>query len=498
MIKAIVLVRTSTVRQEIDSQIEEVIKYALSDGYSIDEITVIGGAGSSAIKLDERYMENINRVYDLINCTPSIECVYAWAIDRIGRKEELLMNFKNFLISKRVNLKIKNPSLHLLEKDGYVNAGAELAFSLFSTMAKQEIEQKKERFKRAKIRNHKEGKFNGGAETRFGYAVENGYFVVNKEEADIVRLIYEEYATGNYSMQKLATELNKRGIRHRDKPMTLDFLHNVLNDKTYIGESNKMPILDKGLYDKVAQIRANQTSTLLSKESKTIHLATKLLKCKECGSNYIANFDRYVCYKHRFSKRFPEACDNDLTIRIDLLDSLLWEIAFDLHKKYLSVVDEAKVEELDREIAVLGQKQYEIINKIEFLKVRKERVANLYLDGITNDEQYNNAINKIKIELAYCNDETERYAKQIEKYRDMADMLRHPEKQVPLEITEQADKKQIVNKHISEVYIWREERMVRISINGYIDLLYNPYSKKKTDYNIFCLKSGRWVGKGRY
>ena len=91
MKKAVILVRTSTVRQEIDSQIEEVIKYAMADGYKADDLEVIGNAGSSAIKLDERYLENIQKVYRVIETTPTIECVYAWAIDRIGRREELLM-----------------------------------------------------------------------------------------------------------------------------------------------------------------------------------------------------------------------------------------------------------------------------------------------------------------------------------------------------------------------------------------------------------------------
>ena len=475
MKKAVIIVRTSTVRQEIDSQREEVIKYAMADGYSLDELEVIGDAGSSAIKLDERYLENIQKVYRVIETTPTIECVYAWAIDRIGRKEELLMNFKNFLINKKINLKIKNPSLYLLEPDGRVNSGAELAFSLFATMAKQEMEQKKERFKRAKTRNQKEGKFNGGAETRFGYSVENGYFVVNKEEADIVRLVFEEYSTGNYSMQKLCDELNSRGIRHRGKLFNVAFLHHVLKERTYIGEGNKPVILDIRLYDKCEQIRNNQTSTLLSKESKTVHLATKLLKCKDCGTNYMANFDRYVCYKHRFAKRFTDTCSNDHTIRIDVLDNLLWDVAYEMHKEYLSKVDDAKLEELDKEMFIHSQKILEVGNKIEGLIARKERVVELYTDGETTKEQYKKAIEKIKTDLANYNQQLDAYNERTEVLREMAFKIKHPELNNEINVTTMEDKKAIVNKHIKSVYIERYEKTgTKIIINDTINYLYRP------------------------
>ena len=475
MKKAVIIVRTSTVRQEIDSQREEVIKYAMADGYSLDELEVIGDAGSSAIKLDERYLENIQKVYRVIETTPTIECVYAWAIDRIGRREELLMTFKNFLIAKKVNLKIKNPSLYLLEADGRVNSGAELAFSLFATMAKQEMEQKKERFKRAKARNTKEGKFNGGAETRFGYSVENGYFVVNKEEADIVRLVFREYSTGNYSMQKLADELNSRGIRQRGRLFNVPVIHKILKTTDYIGNGNKPQIVDSRMYNQCEHIRNNQTSTLLSKESKTIHLATKLLKCKDCGTNYMANFDRYVCYKHRFAKRFTDTCSNDHTIRIDILDNLLWDVAYEMHKEYLSKVDDAKLEELDQEMFIHSQKILEVGNKIEGLIARKERVVELYTDGETSKEQYKKAIEKIKTDLANYNQQMDAYNERTEVLRELAFKIKHPELNTEINVTTQEDKKAIVNKQIKSVYIERYEKSgTKIIINDTINYLYRP------------------------
>ena len=180
MKKAIIIIRESTKAQEIDSQKQDIINYAIKDGYSLEEILIIGEAGASAIKLDEAYLKNMQKVYNTIDDpNNSIECVYAWAIDRIGRNEEVLHKLKNYLVEKKIQLIIKKPSLKLLEDDGSVNSGVELAFSLFATMSKQEMEMKVARFKRGKRRNAEEMKFNGGWCTKFGYKVDsNGYIKI--------------------------------------------------------------------------------------------------------------------------------------------------------------------------------------------------------------------------------------------------------------------------------------------------------------------------------
>ena len=476
MKKVIVIIRESTIRQEIESQKDEMLKYVLSEGYTGSEIEFVGGSGLSALKLDDQYLRALKKVYSLIEENPSIECVFAWAIDRIGRNEEVLMNFKNFLISKKINLRIKNPNLSLLNDDGTINYGMELAFSLFSTMSKQEMEQKKERFKRAKSRNTKEGKFNGGAETRFGYGVENGYFVVNKEEADIVRLIFNEYSSGNYSMQKLSDELNSRGIRNRGKLLNVPFIHKVLITTDYIGEGNKAAILDKELFNKCEKIRNNQKSTLLTKESKTVHLATKILKCKDCGTNYMANFDRYVCYKHRFSKRFTDTCSNNLTIIIDVLDNLLWDISYKMHKEYLSIIDEDKVNEVSQKIEILEQKINEAENKLEKMKVRKQRIVTLYTDGITDTATYNQAMNKYNADVLTNKAELDSLLEQLVIAKDTIKYLNNPVTDIT--ISSDADKKAIVNKHIKELYIERVGSATKIVVNG-ISYLYNPRKNKK-------------------
>ncbi len=90
MKKAICIIRTSTDRQHIEEQTAEVLQMAKADGFTDEDIEVIGKCGASAIKLDEAYMENLKLLYKRLE-SGDIDCVYAWAIDRIGRDEVTIL-----------------------------------------------------------------------------------------------------------------------------------------------------------------------------------------------------------------------------------------------------------------------------------------------------------------------------------------------------------------------------------------------------------------------
>lgn len=254
--KDIILIRTSTLRQEVEEQLKEIIEYR--NGYSNNEYIIIGGKGASAINLDEQYMFNMNQVFSLIE-KGGIECIYAWSIDRIGRNEELLMRFKNKLIEKKVQLRIKNPSLYLLNDDGTVNSGMEIAFSLFATMSKQEMEIKKERFKRSKKRNKELGRYNGG-KVKFGYAVDaGGYFIPSETNAPYVKEIFDTYAFSPVSIKWISRKMAERGIFNNNERVVESLITRMLKDEGYIGKTYYPRLVDDATFyavqDKLKEFR---------------------------------------------------------------------------------------------------------------------------------------------------------------------------------------------------------------------------------------------------
>ena len=264
MAKAILLVRVSTTKQEIETQTRELVEYAKADGFKEKDLIIIEGVGASAIKLNDIYLQEMDELYKTID-TNDIEAVYAWEISRIGRNEVILMRFKNHLIERKIQLVIKNPSLRLLNNDGSVNKGVELAFSLFATMSKQEMEVKKERFQRAKERNKAEGKYNGG-KIKLGYCLDDtNHFIVDEEKAKIVRDIFQWYVDG-MSLKKIFEKLVEMGIYKS----ILNFKTGgkrvgiLLKDRVYIGEGYPQ-IVDEDTFNKAQEMMGNRNKWHSSK-----------------------------------------------------------------------------------------------------------------------------------------------------------------------------------------------------------------------------------------
>lgn len=286
MAKAILLVRVSTTRQEIETQTQELVDYAIADGWKQKDLIIIEGVGASAIKLNDIYLHEMEQLYKTIE-ENEIGAVYAWEISRIGRNEEILMKFKNFLIKHNVQLVIKNPSLRLLNADGSVNAGVELAFSLFATMSKQEMELKQERFRRAKERNKAEGKFNGGI-IKFGYKLDkNKYFIIDEEKAQVVRNIFEWFVNDGLSQTKIHDRLLDMGIfkgkdlfTYRGKRIGV-----ILRDKAYIGEGIYPRIVSDDIFKLANEKIANRHKGHISKN---IFYCNGLIKDTTTGATLVA------------------------------------------------------------------------------------------------------------------------------------------------------------------------------------------------------------------
>jgi site-specific DNA recombinase len=91
-----------------------------------------------------------------------------------------------------------------------------------------------ERTKGGRIATAKENKYAGGAPA-YGYRVQNGAIVVDKQQAQIVKRIFQEYVEGK-TPYKIAHMLNRAGIPTKTgKAWTVVQVMNILNNETYTG-----------------------------------------------------------------------------------------------------------------------------------------------------------------------------------------------------------------------------------------------------------------------
>lgn len=367
--KCILLVRVSTIKQEVETQKKELKKLALSDGYTEEDILIIEGVGSSAIKLNSIYEQQMKELYNTIE-EGNISSVYAWEISRIGRKEEILMQFKNFLIEKGVQLVIKTPSLRLLNTDGTVNTGVELTFSLFATMAKQEMSLKIERFKRSKERNKIEGKFNGGKIT-IGYKLDsNKHYIIDEENAKIVRDIFKLYINGK-SGKEIFKYLEEIDFFRRNgrRPITTKAIRNMLKDTSYIGKKSHPQIISKEIFEKANEILRQRTKPHISKN---VYFGKGILidnKTKHKFTSCLSNVEYSV-----------KTSEGKKSLNMNVIDFICLNSANELYYLYQekkNVTDKIEAEhKIENNKLLINQK----LKQIELLKKKMDNAFSMHID----------------------------------------------------------------------------------------------------------------------
>lgn len=129
-----------------------------------------------------------------------------------------------------------NPSFKLLKTDGTIDESANVIFSLFVSMAENEGYLRKQRFKRGKAKLLAQYKYVGG-KTPYGYSVDKNHnFIINEEEAKIVRRIFNDYQTK--TIVEIAKDLYLEGIFPKSVNTAACLIRNILHRSYYCGETS--------------------------------------------------------------------------------------------------------------------------------------------------------------------------------------------------------------------------------------------------------------------
>ena len=393
MKKAIILIRVSTSKQQLESQEITLRRIAKCDGYTDSNIILISNK-ESAVKLEEEERVGLNVLKQKIEEDSEIDCLYIWELSRLSRKPKDLYSIRDFLFKHHVQLKCSNPQFTMLKEDkSSFDNTANIIFSLFSALAEQEAIEKRERFARGKQIKAEQGKYAGGA-IPFGYCIckeQDKRIIINEDEARIIRDIYNLYEKG-YSQTKIAKEYIERGHNR----FTLSLVHQILTNESYTGKKIRKanssyprsypPIITQTQYDRCREI-AKKNNTNLSK-SKNIYYAEKLIKC-QCGAHWIGVGSKahYKCYDAYYPNPKTQnykskGCTNKSTISINVIDSLLWYVAQEAETEYWLQSATKDLKTYHEKISILHEKVNNTDNLLNNIEKRKQRLLEAYIDGL--------------------------------------------------------------------------------------------------------------------
>lgn len=372
--KVYIYTRVSTAMQidgySLDAQRSRMKAYAEFNNYEIvGEYEDAGKSGKSIEGRDafNRMMEDIKTGKD------HVSYVLVFKLSRFGRNAADVLSTLQTMQDFGVNLVCVEDGI-----DSSKDAG-KLMISVLSAVAEIERENIRVQTMEGRMQKAREGKWNGGIPP-YGYRLKDGVLYINKDEAPIVRQIFELYATTNRGSNGVAKYLTTHGVmkenRITGKPFYFDahWIRRILQNPVYCGKiaygrrktekvrgsRNQYKIVNAdnyllvdGLHEGIvsddlwqkAQVKmlanAKKHECVRGPHTHT-HLLSGLLRCPVCGAAMYGNksnkkradgslyksFYYYGCKHH--SKQRGYVCTYNKQVNEEVLDEAVIEIISEL------------------------------------------------------------------------------------------------------------------------------------------------------------------------
>ena len=160
----------------------------------------------------------------------------------------------------------------------------------------------------------------------YGYTIRDGRTVIDHNEADIIRYIFDEYIKGA-SLKDLAEDLTQRKIPYTEKTDVWDKarIARIIDNAKYLGDDEYDPIIDEVTFEGAVSAKTARQRNTAEKECQGIALLRNRVKCEKCGSPMV----RRVCSKRHIKESWTctnDECgyrlrisDGDLLLKITLL-----------------------------------------------------------------------------------------------------------------------------------------------------------------------------------
>lgn len=160
----------------------------------------------------------------------------------------------------------------------------------------------------------------------YGYTIRDGRTVIEHNEADIIRYIFDEYIKGA-SLKDLAEDLTQRKIPYTEKTDVWDKarIARIIDNAKYLGDDEYDPIIDEDTFEGAVSAKTARQRNTVEKECQGIALLRNRVKCEKCGSPMV----RRVCSKRHVKESWTctngecgyrlRISDGDLLLKITLL-----------------------------------------------------------------------------------------------------------------------------------------------------------------------------------
>lgn len=361
-------------------------------------------------------------------------------ISRFSRNTLDSIKYTQDLLSHGVGVLFQSDNINTLLPD------SELRLTIMSSIAQDEVRKTSERVRFGFKRAIENGVVLGSNKI-WGYRKDNGRLVIHEEEAKVVRLIFELYATQNMGIRAISGYLTEHGYKNKEgNPLSFSTIKGILINPKYCGNycgnktqkldyrRNDIKYLDKSEWviykdeEKVPPIVSEElwekANAILSVRSAKMSSANKTsyqnkypysgkIVCMKHGDFYHRAMYRYksgnreVWQCRRYGEKGRAGCDSP-AIYTDELNMVIKksynmiiqnkpQIMNDMIKIYSSVSDASKINQNTAKLQLEADRIFTM----------KDKLLQLSINGRISDEEFQSRNDRFNAKIEEIKQKTE-------------------------------------------------------------------------------------------
>lgn len=416
--QVVIYARVSSREQEregfsIPAQLKLLKEYALKNGFQIVR------EYSDAETAKKAGRTNYNAMLEYLKTTPEIKTVLVEKTDRLYR------NFKDYVTLEDYDLEV-----HLVKEGTIISKNSKshdkFIHGIKVLMAKNYIDNLSEEISKGLKEAVEEGYW--PFKPPYGYlrgAKKN--LIIDKSSILFVRRAFELFATGKYSLRKLAEQLFEEGYYYRqERPkITACVLESMLKNVIYVGQMScngiiyqgkHAPIISRDVFDNAQRAFLKVDKSKVRKNFEFLYPG--IAKCGVCGYAFCGEWQKKNVY-YRCS-HYDRSCPNT-----DYISEKQLTQSFRMHLKRIGLNKEIyELAKISLKMSLGDEQEYhkqEIERINSEIESCKDVLKKMYLDQLNNVLEYDlwvNLKNDYEVKLSRLNAELQKHNRSNTNFLD--------------------------------------------------------------------------------
>lgn len=465
-------------------------QWTLVDGY-IDE-----GISAISTKGRERFMDMIDDAK-----RDKFDMIITKEISRFARNTIDSIQYTRDLLRIGVCVFFQNDAINTIDED------SELRLTIMSGIAQDELRKLSSRVKFGHQQAIKNSVVLGNSRI-FGYVKNDKHLVIDEHEAEMVRLVFEMYATDRYSMKNIENELWNRGYRnHNGNKISHTTLSNMIANPKYKGYyvGNKVRIVDlftkkqkflppedwvmfkdetgdivpaivsETLWDQANAVLAKRSMDVKQRQNKCNHanLLTGKLMCTHCGTPYYRKDSTYrgqkrskwVCSGkiHNGTASCPSFTIDEVEIKKVIYDVFVRtkDVSAKYIDEYIELFKRARFPDYQEKIERLES----VIDKAT---AKKQKLLGLYTEDVISKNDFTEMNEKCNLEIRDAQQQVVDLQNETNAQRELLDSLAELKKYLAQAVEEIESSDMIpegfINRYVQSILVTPEGDTMKLNI----------------------------------